>query len=100
MALIDDRMLCKLCNKPLILESSPQLFVTTFIAIQDERFALLNDTAVHQECIDTWTLRDEFIAHINSNHLGSLAVVKGHVVYKRRAPCAAKLFSSLLRRWK
>jgi hypothetical protein len=65
MALIDDDMPCALCGKPI--HSDQEMFCTTAWGCRYRRFQLLEDTASHQECIDQWALRDEFIEYYNRN---------------------------------
>ena len=51
--------------------------------IEDERFAILDDSACHQSCIDQWELRDEFVNYYNCNCKNELLVNRnGHVSYR------------------
>ena len=58
-------------------------FAMTMWGIEDERFAILDDSACHQSCIDQWELRDEFVNYYNCNCKNELLVNRnGHVSYR------------------
>ena len=82
MALVDAGMPCALCGEP-IAAPMYETFALTMWAIDDLRFAALADAACHQECVDQWKLRDEFMAYFNRNCKNQLYVDRhGHVAYR------------------
>jgi len=81
-ALVFTGMSCALCRKP-IDDPMHDTFATTMWGMDDLRFAVLDDSACHQVCIDRWKLRDEFIEYYNRNCKNELYVDrKGHVAYR------------------
>lgn len=84
MALVHDGMICVLCNSPIQDIETDEFFATTYFGIEDPLYALLDDAAVHQKCIDTWKHRDEFVAYYNAHCCNELRVTRsGRVVYRR-----------------
>lgn len=82
MALVDAGMPCALCRCP-IDDPMRDTFAMTMWGIEDERFAILDDSACHQSCIDQWELRDEFVSYYNCNCKNELFVNRnGHVAYR------------------
>tara|TARA_R110002111_G_scaffold257689_1_gene326150 strand:+ start:264 stop:650 length:387 start_codon:yes stop_codon:yes gene_type:complete len=58
-------------------------FAMTMWGIDDDRFAVLDDAACHQKCIDQWEKRDEFLRYYNRNCKDELYVDRnGHVSYR------------------
>lgn len=85
MALIEPGMPCGLCGEP-IHDPDVDTFCTTAHSelYYHPEFNVLNDAAVHQSCIDSWTERDAFVAFFNSEIRDSLVVGQdGHVRYRR-----------------
>ena len=66
MALVDAGMPCALCRSP-IDDPMRDTFAMTMWGIEDDRFAMLDDAACHQACIDQWEHRDAFLAYYNRN---------------------------------
>ena len=84
MALVEPGMLCSLCREPTD-DPDRDTFATCAHAELHfhSQFALLNDAAVHQHCIDDWALRDDFIAHYNLTICDELLLDdRGHVRYR------------------
>ena len=82
MALVDAGMPCALCGEPII-DPMHDTFAMTMWGIDDVRFAVLDDVACHQTCVDQWPLRDEFIDYYNCNCKDELYVDReGHVAYR------------------
>ena len=66
MALVDVGMPCALCRSP-IDDPRCDTFATTYWGIDDDCFAVLDDAACHQACIDDWEHRDAFLDYYNRN---------------------------------
>ena len=82
MALVDAGMPCALCHAP-IDDPIRDTFAMTMWGIEDNRFAMLDDAACHQACIDRWEHRDAFLAYYNRNCRDELYVDRnGHVSYR------------------
>ena len=63
---------CPLCGRPF---GGDRVLNFTFVGLADPRFAILDDYAVHAECLEKWRLRDEFIAVWNAEAKRHLAPV-------------------------
>ncbi len=82
MALVDAGMPCALCRTP-IDDPMRDTFAMTMWGIDDDRFAVLDDAACHQACIDRWEHRDAFLNYYNRNCRDELYVDRhGHVSYR------------------
>lgn len=82
MALVDAGKPCALCHSP-IEDPMRDTFAMTMWGIEDARFAVLDDAACHQACIDRWELRDEFVHYYNLHCKNELFVNRnGHVTYR------------------
>ncbi|QDV22237.1 hypothetical protein Q31a_05210 [Aureliella helgolandensis] len=82
MALVNAGMPCALCGES-IADPMRDTFAMTKWGIDDLRFAVLDDAACHQSCVDQWDLRDEFIGFYNRNCKNELYVDRrGHVAYR------------------
>ena len=82
MALVDAGMPCALCRSP-IDDPMRDTFAMTMWGIDDDRFAMLDDGACHQACIDRWEHRDAFLVYYNRNCNDELYVDRnGHVSYR------------------
>ena len=61
--LVSQDSTCPLCRERL---RGRPIFNFTFVEIEDPRLAILDDRAVHRECLQTWELRDEFVSAWNA----------------------------------
>ncbi|MDA7977684.1 MAG: hypothetical protein MPJ50_02805 [Pirellulales bacterium] len=83
MALVCDGMPCAICREPIADIANADIFATTYCAIDDPQFAPLDDSAMHQRCIDTWPLRDAYVEYYNAHCRRELRVNRrGNVVYR------------------
>jgi hypothetical protein len=85
MALFVDGLCCPICGKPMY-EDSDEIFGLTMWGIKDERFKILDDSCMHQACIDHWELRNEFLDYYNTNCCDELRINdEGRVYYERES---------------
>ena len=100
MAIIwDASQACPLCGgaildaKPvesdgeLVVQNSRPIISFPYVAIGDPRFMRIDESNLHQACLDGWELRDEFVdawnEHCKSSNWGPLLKVRNSQVYFR-----------------
>lgn len=99
MALTEPGMLCALCRMP-IADPNIDTFCTTAHAelYYHPTFNALNDAAVHQSCMDSWSERDAFMGFYNSEVENRLIIDRdGHTRYRRRWHHQQSCFVATLR---
>lgn len=94
MALISEDSKCAICGEPIGDYRFAEIFALTFWGMDHPLFSRLDDAVMHQECIDSWQHRDEFIAYFNQHFSARIGVNRsGKVVY-----CRGRV-EQLLDRW-
>lgn len=88
MAIVVEGMPCALCGEPML--AGQPILSMTFLGLKDLRFQFLDDAAFHQECMDNWPRKAEFVESWNEEagpELGRANCLwidrDGHVRYKR-----------------
>ena len=84
MALFDPDRPCPICGCPLVeVGADPEAgFATTYWAIEDPQFTILDDSVVHRSCLAGWPQRDLFVAYYNQHCRDELWVDRnGNVQY-------------------
>ena len=59
---------CALCGKTL--ERDDEILGFPCVGILEPRFVRLDDSCIHQSCLDEWSDRDNFVEYWNRNHSG------------------------------
>ncbi len=88
MALFSELTPCSLCGEAIGTDADTTIGFT-YLASSNPLVAQLDDTVVHQACLDSWEERDEFVAAWNREAKSVLSqeliVTKdGHVEYRDR----------------
>ena len=83
MALIENGMVCPLCNNPI--DDLSKCLATTMVNLSGP-LSVLDDAAAHSDCVADWPLKEEFVAAYNEAYGSPVLEIRpnGHVEWQAK----------------